>query len=53
MGSQELLTGKPSLEWVDDLPELIKIFNESKKNHQKKRFQKILSLITIRVIYFQ
>ena len=30
MASQELLTGEPSIEWVEDLPELIKIFNESK-----------------------
>ena len=31
MASQELLTGEPSVEWIDDLPELIKIFNENKK----------------------
>ena len=33
MASQELLTGEPSVEWIDDLPELIKIFNENKKKH--------------------
>jgi len=33
MASQELLTGEQSLEWVDDLPESIKVFNESKKNY--------------------
>jgi hypothetical protein len=31
MASQELLTGEPSVEWVDDLPELIQVFNENKK----------------------
>ena len=36
MASQELLTGKPSIEWVEDLPELIKIFNESKNKPLKK-----------------
>ena len=45
MASQELLTGEPSLEWVDDLPELVKVFNESKKKRLKKKFQKILSQI--------
>ena len=38
MASQELLTGEPSVEWVDDLPELIKVFNE----HKKKPLQKEL-----------
>jgi hypothetical protein len=31
MASQELLTGEPSIEWADDLPELVKVFNEHKK----------------------
>lgn len=36
MASQELLTGEPSREWVDDLPDLIKIFNERKKKPLEK-----------------
>ena len=40
MASQELLKGEPSLEWGDDLPELIKIFNERKKNHLKRDFRR-------------
>ena len=40
MASQELLTGEPSIEWVEDLPELIKIFNESKKNIKKRDFRR-------------
>lgn len=36
MASQELLTGEPSREWVDDLPELVQIFNERKKKPLKE-----------------
>ena len=32
MASEELLTGEPSKKWVKDLPELIEVFNENKKN---------------------
>ena len=36
MTSQELTTGEPSKEWVDDLKPLIEVLNEHKKNPLKK-----------------
>lgn len=35
MASQELITGEPSREWVDDLKPLIKVLNEHKKKPLK------------------
>jgi hypothetical protein len=42
MTSEELLTGEVSKQWVKDLPELIKIFNERKKKPLDKSKNDIL-----------
>jgi hypothetical protein len=41
MTSQELLTGEPSTEWVDDLKGLIEVLNENKKTPLKKEISDI------------
>lgn len=41
MASQELLTGEPSTEWVDDLKGLITVLNEYKKTPLKKEISDV------------
>lgn len=42
MASEELLTGEVSKQWVDDLPQLIKVFNERKKKPLDKNKNDIM-----------
>lgn len=37
MTAQELITGEPSLDWVDDLPDVISTINDNLKLKKKKR----------------
>ncbi len=41
MASQELITGEPDKHWISDLPELIKVFNEHKKQPLTKEIDEV------------